>query len=120
MLVSSLWKVAKLPWPMSGMPVASTASSEGFAGGHAQPLVVDEGALALFGEEEIVVGRIIDDGGDDGALALQRDRHRKVRHPVQEVGGAVERIDDPDVGLVGALDRSRLLHRGSRSPAAPW
>ena len=30
---------------------------------------------------------------------------------MQEVGGAVERIDDPAVGLVGALDRAPLLHQ---------
>ena len=28
---------------------------------------------------------------------------------MQEVGGAVERIDDPDIGLVGAFARSAFL-----------
>ncbi len=32
-----------------------------------------------------------------------------MRHGVQEVGGAVERVDDPGVGLVGALDHAALF-----------
>jgi hypothetical protein len=31
--------------------------------------------------------------------------------PVQEVGGAVERVDDPAMGLVGAGDEAPLLHQ---------
>jgi hypothetical protein len=30
---------------------------------------------------------------------------------VQEIGGAVERIDDPAMGLVGPLDQAALLHQ---------
>ena len=33
------------------------------------------------------------------------------RVAVQEVGGAVERVDDPAVGLVGPLHRAALLHQ---------
>ena len=43
------------------------------------------------------------------ALALQADRDRELRNAVQEVGGAVERIDDPGVGLVGALAIAAFL-----------
>src|SRR4051794_7620048 len=72
------------------------------AAGDAQPLVVEEGALAALGDVELFVGRIVDHAGNDGALTLQRDRDRELRDAVQEIGGAVERIDDPGVALVGA------------------
>ena len=48
--------------------------------------------------------------GDDLALALEGDRDGEVRQAVQEVGGAVERVDDPAVALVGAFDGAALLH----------
>ena len=77
--------------------------------GDAQPLVVEEGALAALGDEQLVGDRIVDQAGDDRALALERDRDRELRDAVQEVGGAVERIDDPGVGLVGALVPAAFL-----------
>ena len=33
-----------------------------------------------------------------------------MRNAVQEVGGAVERIDDPAIGLVGAFNDAALFH----------
>ena len=79
------------------------------AAGDAQPLVVEEGALAALGDVELVIGGIVDHAGDDGALALQPDRDRELRDAVQEIGGAVERIDDPGVGLVVALADAAFL-----------
>ena len=76
---------------------------------HPQPLVVEEGALAALGGEQVVVGGIVDQPGDHGAFALERDRDGEVRDAVQEVRGAVERIDDPGVGLVGALAAAAFL-----------
>ena len=76
---------------------------------HSQPLVVEEGALAALGGEELVIGGIVDDPGDDRALALEPDRDRKMGNAVQEVQGAVERIDDPAVGLVAAFAYAALL-----------
>jgi hypothetical protein len=55
----------------------------------------------------------------DLALALQRDGDGKERQPVQEVGGAVERVDDPAVRLVGALDVAALLHDETVAGARP-
>ena len=63
-----------------------------------QAPVVEEGALAALGGEQLVVDRIVDQAGDDRAVALERDRDREMRNAVQEVGGAVERIDDPGDG----------------------
>ena len=79
------------------------------AAGDAQPLVVEERALAALGDVELVIGGIVDHAGDDGALALQADRDRELRDAVQEVGGAVERIDDPGVALVGAFAAAAFL-----------
>ncbi len=75
----------------------------------ADTLVVEIRALAALGDEHFVVGRIIDHAGDDGAVALEPDRHREMRNAVQEIGGAVERIDDPAVALVGARERAAFL-----------
>src|SRR4051794_4947461 len=85
------------------------AFAEPPAPGDAQPLVVEEGALAALGDVELVIGGIVDQPGDDGALALQPDRNRKLRYAVQKIGGAVERIDNPGVALVGALAGTAFL-----------
>src|SRR5680860_1850780 len=44
------------------------------------------------------------------SIALERDGHGEEGNGVQEVGGAVERVDDPAMGRVGALDLAALLH----------
>jgi hypothetical protein len=54
------------------------------------------------------------DGSYDGLLDLaakgQRDRHRVHRQAVDEVGGAIERIDDPQVlAVLGAVLAARLF-----------
>ncbi len=79
------------------------------ARGDAHALVVEVRALALLGEEQVVIGRIVDEARDQLAFALKPDRHGEMRNAVQEVGGAVERIDDPDIGLVGAFARAAFL-----------
>src|ERR1700716_3904906 len=79
------------------------------AAGDAQPLVVQEGALAALGNVELVIGGVIDQPGYDSAFALQAGRNRKWRKAVQEIRGAVERIDDPGVALVGAFAGAAFL-----------
>jgi hypothetical protein len=89
------------------------AAAEGHAGGknrldhraapgNPQPGFVHEAAEALFGVKQFVLGGIEHHPGDDLALVFQRDRHRPMRQPVQKVGGAVERINDPAPGRVFA------------------
>jgi len=53
---------------------------------------------------------IVDDALGDLSLVLQRDRYAILRKAVQEIGGAVERIDDPQVvgGRVGVFRRPFL------------
>src|SRR5690349_14721016 len=79
------------------------------AAGDAQALVVEERALAALGDIELVIGGIVNHARDDGVFAPQADRNRELRDAVQEVGGAVQGIDDPGVGLVGALARAAFL-----------
>ena len=82
---------------------------EALARRDAQPLVVEERALAALGDEKLVGDRIVDHARDDRALALQPDRDGELRDAVQEIGGAVERIDDPGVGRVGAVVAAAFL-----------
>ena len=77
--------------------------------GDADALVVEERALAAFGDEQLVVRRIVGHAGDDRAVAFERDGDGEMRDAVQEIGGAVERIDDPAVGLVGAVADAAFL-----------
>src|SRR6185369_9963926 len=76
---------------------------------NAQALIVEKGALAALGGEQVVVRRVVDKAGNDRAFALKRDRDGEVRDAVQEIGGAVERVDDPGMGLVGAVMASAFL-----------
>ncbi len=80
-----------------------TQIGENAAGGNAQTAIVQEGAAALFRREQFVRCRIEDDAGHDFTIALQCDGDRELRNAVQEVGRAIERIDDPAVGAIGAL-----------------
>ena len=109
---------------LDGLGVARLAD-EGQAGGdqrfrqflaasQTDAAVVQIAALAFFGPEHLVHDRIIGHGGDDfcgaiGVGTLQADCDRKMRHGVHEVGGAVDRVDDPHVGLVGAFDQTALF-----------
>ena len=80
------------------------------AGRHAKALlVVQEGTLALFRPEDLVGGGIVDHAGHQLPLPLQGNGDAVMRNGVQEVGRAVEGIDDPAVGLVGPLHRTPLL-----------
>jgi hypothetical protein len=65
--------------------------------------------VALLCHEHVVGRGIVDESGDDLALALQRDGNREMRDAVHEVRRAVDRIDDEAVGLVGAVDRAAFF-----------
>jgi len=80
------------------------------AAGDAQALVVEKGPGAFLGGEEFIGDRIIGDGGDDFALALQRHGDGKERQGMHEVGGAVDGINDEAVIGIGAGHGSRFLH----------
>ena len=78
--------------------------------GHPQPAVVEVGAVAALGAEQLVAQGVEDDAGGDLAMLLERDRDRPVRQAVQEVGGAVERVDDPAIVRRAAGLGAALLH----------
>ena len=100
-----------------GDPGADQGAPRILAARHAQPARagvgrVDEGADAFLGPEQLVGDRLIDHAGDDLAVALETDRNIEVRHAVDEIVGAVERIDDPAVAapnLAGALGLAAFL-----------
>ena len=77
---------------------------------HADPVIVEERAAPARRREEVVAARIVDHRLRDLAPVREGDRHAVLRKAVQEVGRAVERIDDPDVlgRRVGALRRAFL------------
>jgi hypothetical protein len=76
---------------------------------HPQPAIIEKGAFAPLGREQVVAHRIIDDARNDRALPIERDRDRKMRDAVKKIQRAVERIDDPAVGLVGAFMQPAFL-----------
>ena len=78
-----------------------------------------KGAGAVLCPEQLVPHRIVDHAGVGLAVALQPDGDREVGQPVQEVGGAVQRIDDPAVGAVLALDRAAFLEQEAEARARP-
>src|SRR5262249_35042614 len=82
---------------------------EALARGDAQPPVVEEGALAALGRVEFLGRRVVDEARHDGRVAFERNRDGELRDAVDKVGSAVERIDDPRVGLVAALVSPALL-----------
>jgi len=51
----------------------------------------------------------MDDAGDQIAIALQRHGDGEMRNPVEKIGGAVQRIDDPTVPAVLGRDLAALL-----------
>jgi hypothetical protein len=68
----------------------------------ADAAVVQEGAAALAGGEHLVAQRVIDHRLIDLALVGEGNRDGVLREAVDEIGRAVERVDDP---LVLAAER---------------
>ena len=64
---------------------------------HAQATVVEVGAAAAGGGEQFVLRRVVYHRLGQYALVLQGDGYGVLRIAMQEVGGAIERIDNPDV-----------------------
>jgi hypothetical protein len=65
--------------------------------GNPQTTIIQKRSLALLCREELVRRGIVDDARDDLAVPLEAERDCEMRNAVQEVRGAVERIDDPSV-----------------------
>ncbi len=91
-------------------------------GGYTQPAFVDERAGALLRPEHLVGGGSIDHAGVDlrravGLAAFQADADRPVRHAVQEIGRAVQRIDHPAPRPVFRARGTGFLHQEGVSGA---
>ena len=75
-----------------------------------QPPVVQVGAAAARGVEQVIARGVVDDRLLHLAAEGQRDRHAVHREAVQEVRGAIERVDDPHVvAVLGAVLATRFL-----------
>ena len=68
-----------------------------FAFADADALVVEVGAATAGGGEQVVFGRVVDNCLSQHAIMLQADGNGILRNAMQEIGGAIQRIDDPDV-----------------------
>src|SRR5690606_28613160 len=65
------------------------------------------------GGEFLAFGRIVDDAVLQAAAVAKRDRNRVVGNAVDEVGGAIEGIDDPlAVGIAPGLNAAFLANKG--------
>src|SRR5829696_6944063 len=75
----------------------------------AQPGVVEKGAFAALSQKHLVSRRIVDQSRDDDAFTLQRHRDGELRNAVQEIRGAIERVDDPQMRRVAAFVAAAFL-----------
>ena len=73
-------------------------------------LAVHAGAAAALCDERFVPEGIVHDREDQILATAERQRHGEVRIRVREVGGAVERVEVPDV----RIGRRRLQVRAGR------
>ena len=105
--------------PEWGMPVAITAAASSARAATLMRLSLRIGALALLRGEGLVVRRVVDEPGDELAVALERDGDGEDGNAVQKVGGAVEGIDDPAMGGIGAFDLAALLHEEAVAGTRP-
>ncbi len=81
------------------------------ARGHPQAVGIEAAAFALLGGEHLIGDRVLNQPGDDLAFVLEGEGYGEMRDAVQEVGGAVDRIDDPAIAVVLALDLTGFLHQ---------
>src|SRR5208337_3217618 len=63
----------------------------------ANRLAVEARALSAMGHEAFFLERVEDHAELHAAAPFVRDRHAELRIAVREVGGAVERVDDPSM-----------------------
>ena len=80
-------------------PVRKTGADQRFfqlgALADADAALVEEGATALAGGKQFVALGIEHHGLSKLPVMGERDRNRVLREAVNEVGGAVQRVDDP-------------------------
>lgn len=78
--------------------------------GHADAAVVDVSASPFGGGEEVVACWVVNDGLFNLALDSQRNAHAVHRQAVDEVGGAIQRVNDPDkIRVLRAMHATRFF-----------
>ena len=91
------------------IPVGKSGADQGVpevrALGHANAPVIEKCAAAAAGVEKLVLGHVVDDTVREGLPVHQGDRYRVLRKTMDEIGGAVQRIDDP--GVLGRAPGAR-------------
>ncbi len=88
---------------MVRQPARDDRVGKTLSAGDPDALLVKERTFAPFGNEHFLVRRIVDQTRYHGFFALECDRNGELWNAMQKIGGAIERIDDPGVGFVGAL-----------------
>ena len=76
---------------------------------HTDAAIIEEGATAAAGGIEVVADGIVDDRLIELVAMQQGDRHAELGKIVQEIGGAIERIDHPAVFRIGRRAGSTRL-----------
>ena len=66
--------------------------------------VVDKRTAATLGCEQLIRDRVVDHAGNDIVTALKADRNGDMRNAVDEIGRTVDRIDDPAMLAIAAVD----------------
>ena len=78
---------------------------------HAQALGAGESAGAFFGMKHFIQDRVINNARHDLLVPFETDRNRPVGDAVQEIGGAVEGVDDPAEAFVLAFKLAAFLQQ---------
>src|SRR5215468_240151 len=66
-------------------------------------LLIEECAFAPLSNKHLLVCRIVNQASHHRAFTLECNRDGELRNAMEEIGGAVERVHDPGVRLVGTL-----------------
>src|SRR5258708_27077184 len=77
--------------------------------GPPEALLIEECAFGALGGEKLIICRVVDNSGNDGALAFQPNRDRELGNSMEKIGGAIERIHNPRMGFVGPLQFAAFL-----------
>ena len=91
-------QIGKIPEGETG---AEQGSVQVFTLGDAQAAIIEVGAAAAAGGEELVMHRVIHDGVLQAIEMADANGDAELRHAVDEVGGAIEGVDDPLEVLIG-------------------
>jgi hypothetical protein len=89
----------QVPVQILGIPERNPRTQQGTvevdAVTHPNAAIIQQRTSSPRGGEEFLPQRIVDHGLLQPIPVFQGDRDREMRHPVQEVRGAVQRVDDP-------------------------